>query len=93
MSDVIEKLVDFSPVGLLMNAAGGDAGGGFAKMTGLKKDEAGGAPAAAATTSPTITGENSVEAQSAQRRLARLSRYFTTPTGVMDSETGSQGVF
>lgn len=51
------------------------------------------APAAAASESPTITGENSVEAQSAQRRLARLSRYFTTPTGIMDSATGSQGVF
>ena len=91
MSDVIEKLVDFSPVGATMNLFGGDAGGGFAKMTGLKKDEAG--PAAAGVVNPTITGENSVEAQSAQRRLARLSRYFTTPTGIMDSGTGSQGVF
>jgi hypothetical protein len=92
MSDVIEKLVDYSPTGLLLNAVGGDAGGGFAKMTGLKKDEAGGA-VAPGTTNPTITGENSIEAQSAARRLARLSRYFTTPTGIMDSGTGSTGVF
>ena len=48
---------------------------------------------AAVSESPTITEENSVEAQSAQRRLARLSRYFTTPTGVLDSATGSTGVF
>ena len=40
-----------------------------------------------------VTQENEIEAQSAQRRLARLSRYFTSPTGVMDSMTGSQGVF
>ena len=45
------------------------------------------------TVQKNITEENSVEAQSAQRRLARLSRYFTTPTGIMDSSTGSQGVF
>jgi hypothetical protein len=92
MSDFVEKLVDLNPIGATMNLFGGDAGGGFAKMTGLKKDEAS-APAAAATTSSTIIGENSVEAQSAQRRLARLSRYFTTPTGVLDTATGSQGVF
>ena len=35
----------------------------------------------------------SVEQQAAARRLARMSKYFTTPTGVMDSSTGSSGVF
>lgn len=59
----------------------------------LPEQDTSSSPAAAGTTTPTITGENSVEAQSAQRRLARLSRYFTTPTGVLDSSTGSQGVF
>jgi len=34
----------------------------------------------------------SVETQATQRRLARLSKYFTSPTGVLDSSTGSSGV-
>jgi hypothetical protein len=93
MSDVLEKLVDWSPVGATVNLFGGDAGGGVAKMIGGGKDESGAAPAAATAAAPTITGENSVEAQAAQRRLARLSKYFTSPTGVFDGATGSQGVF
>ena len=35
----------------------------------------------------------SLESQAASRRLARMSKYFTTPTGVMDGNTGSSGVF
>jgi hypothetical protein len=35
----------------------------------------------------------SVEQQAASRRLARMSKYFTSPTGVLDSTTGSSGVF
>jgi len=35
----------------------------------------------------------SLESQAAARRLARMSKYFTTPTGVMGGETGSAGVF
>ena len=35
----------------------------------------------------------SLEGQAAARRLARMSEYFTTPTGVMGGETGSSGVF
>ncbi len=35
---------------------------------------------------------SSVETQATQRRLARLSKYFTSPTGVLDSSTGSAGV-
>lgn len=56
------------------------------------KKEYSSAPAPAAV-APIITAENSVEAQAAQRRLARLSRYFTSPMGVLDSSIGSQGVF
>jgi hypothetical protein len=36
---------------------------------------------------------DSVEQQSTSRRLARLSKYFTSPSGVLDSPTGSTGVF
>jgi hypothetical protein len=36
---------------------------------------------------------DSVESQAAQRRLARLSKYFTTPTGVVNAPTtGTTGV-
>ena len=35
----------------------------------------------------------SVEAQAAQRRLARLSKYFSSPTGVLGENTGAAGVF
>jgi len=89
MGDTLEKLVDYAPVGLLVNAFGGDAGGSVSKALGMGDDY----PTPVNTTEVTVTGENSVEAQAAQRRLARLSRYFTTPTGVLDSSTGSQGVF
>lgn len=40
-----------------------------------------------------VAGVKSIEEQAAQRRLARMSRYFTTPSGVLDSNTGSAGVF
>jgi hypothetical protein len=35
----------------------------------------------------------SLESQAAQRRLARMSKYFTSPTGVLGENTGSSGVF
>jgi len=35
----------------------------------------------------------SLEQQAASRRLARMSKYFTTPTGTFGGETGSSGVF
>lgn len=35
----------------------------------------------------------SLEQQASARRLARMSKYFTTPTGVMDGQTGSSGIF
>jgi hypothetical protein len=49
-------------------------------------------------TGPMDTGEitttEDVEAQAAQRRLARLSKYFTSPLGILDNATtGSQRVF
>lgn len=40
-----------------------------------------------------VTDVGSVETQAAQRRLARLTRYFTTPSGVLNDATGSTGVF
>lgn len=40
-----------------------------------------------------VADVGSVESQAASRRLARMSKYFTSPTGVMDSTTGSSGVF
>lgn len=40
-----------------------------------------------------VTDVGSLEQQAAQRRLARMSKYFTTPTGVLDTPTGTSGVF
>jgi len=40
-----------------------------------------------------VSDVGSLEQQAAQRRLARMSKYFTTPTGVLDTPTGSSGVF
>lgn len=57
-----------------------------------KKDEGAEGPPAAADTGAVVP--ESIEVQAAQRRLARLSKYFTSPTGVLnDSNTGSSGVF
>jgi len=36
---------------------------------------------------------DSAENQAARRRLARMSKYFTSPTGTLDSSTGAAGVF
>lgn len=70
---------------------------------GGKKEEPSGAPAAApevaapAAEQPsdigTAQGFDSAENQAARRRLARMSKYFTSPTGILDSPTGSAGVF
>ncbi len=40
-----------------------------------------------------VADVGSVESQAASRRLARMSKYFTSPSGVLDSTTGSSGVF
>lgn len=74
------------------------AGAGFGISSAISSgQEKASSPAATMESSPTTTGAvntvESVEAQSAQRRLARLSKYFTSPTGVLDSSTGSTGVF
>ena len=54
----------------------------------------------AAAAAPVVEGKTgsatsleSIETQAAQRRLARLSRYFTSPTGTLDSGSASTGVF
>lgn len=63
------------------SGGGGDSGGG-------------GGPAITDTGSVTPATTESVEAQAAQRRLARLSKYFTSPTGIMqDPNSGTTGVF
>lgn len=79
MGDVFEKILD--PFDVLDNMFPGIWGGG-----GDGSEEAAAEETSVATPS--------VEEQAAQRRLARLSKYFTTPTGVMDEPTtGSTGVF
>lgn len=79
---------------LILGGIGAGAGVGAATgMFGGDDPE----PAPSAYTPPTDTGAakdaESVDAQAAQRRLARLSKYFTSPTGVLDAPTGSSGVF
>lgn len=78
-------------LGGLLGAGGAAAGGAFGGDD--KGSEGGGTtPAAPAETGSAVSYE-SVDTQSAQRRLARLSKYFTSPTGVLDAGTGSSGVF
>jgi len=40
-----------------------------------------------------LPGAPGIDAQAASRRLARMSKYFTSPTGILDTPTGSAGVF
>ena len=58
-----------------------------------KKESAPAAPAPEVKDVGNVADVGSVESQAASRRLARMSKYFTSPTGVMDSSTGSSGVF
>ena len=51
------------------------------------------APAPAAPEVGNVGDVGSLEQQAAQRRLARMSKYFTSPTGVLDTNTGASGVF
>lgn len=87
MSDTVEHLIDWAPVGATLNLFGVDAGGKVGRMLDGEQ------PGNTIVNEKIVTQENSIEAQSAQRRLARLSRYFTSPSGVMDTPTGSQGIF
>lgn len=87
MSDTVEHLIDWGPVGATLNLFGVDAGGKVGRMLDGEQ------PGNTIVNEKIVTQENSIEAQSAQRRLARLSRYFTSPSGVMDTPTGSQGIF
>ena len=72
----------------------GAALGASAYMMGSSQSKpGGGSPIQVSTETGAVTPE-SVEAQAAQRRLARLSKYFTSPTGVLGSaNTGTTGVF
>lgn len=69
----------------------------FDWMFGNDKKESAPAPAPAPAPEVKDVGNvadvGSVESQAASRRLARMSKYFTSPSGVMDSSTGSSGVF
>jgi len=85
---------------LILAVAVGAGAAGVTAMTGGfdKSHESGGAsaytpPAADVTNTGAVADVGSVETQAAQRRLARLTRYFTTPSGVLNDATGSTGVF
>lgn len=69
--------------------------GFFDWLFGGDKPEPAPAPAPAPAPKPDIgkvKDVGSLEQQAASRRIARLSKYFTSPTGVLDSSTGSSGV-
>jgi len=76
---------------IVAGLAAGGIGAAAASMMDKKK------PQTNLESSGTGTGKvdtvESVDAQAAQRRLARLSKYFTSPSGVLDGSTGSAGVF
>jgi hypothetical protein len=82
-------------------AVGGGAAAGIAGLSGAfdSGDEENGGQQQASNYTPVsedtgaVTTVESVETQAAQRRLARLSKYFTSPTGVLDTPTGTTGVF
>ena len=63
-------------------SGGGDSGGG-----------GGAAPATPPADTGALPGAPSIDSQAASRRLARMSKYFTSPSGVLDTPTGSAGVF
>ena len=71
--------------------------GGFftALFGGGKKEESQPqpTPAPAAPEIGNVGDVGSIEQQAASRKLARMSKYFTSPTGVLDTQTGSSGVF
>ena len=72
-------------------------GGTGPMKTGGTEVAAAGVAGTAAAPESTDTGAvgdlGSTEDQSAQRRLARLSKYLTSPSGVLDTPSGSAGVF
>lgn len=79
---------------LIGSAIVGAASIGSAAISTSGKDKGGEGPAASAAPDIGNVGDvGSIEQQAASRRLARMSKYFTSPTGVMDSSTGSSGVF
>lgn len=83
----------FASEQVVQSAVGADSiyGEGYRNM------DNGSSPAAAAPADTKNVGNvgdvGSIEQQAATRRLARMSKYFTSPTGVMGETTGSSGVF
>lgn len=66
----------------------------FGDLFKSKDDDSSGPPLPAKVDDTGKVTADSVETQAAQRRLARLSKYFTSPTGVLnDPSTGTTGVF
>jgi len=82
---------------LIGSAIAGAAAVGSTAIATHGKDKGGEGPAAPTASAASDVGNvgdvGSLESQAAARRLARMSKYFTTPTGVMGGETGSAGVF
>lgn len=75
-------------IGSSVGSAGKDEGGGGSD-SGSASYISPGTAALTGSVSP-----ESVETQAAQRRLARISKYFTSPTGVLnDATVGTTGVF
>jgi len=74
----------------------GGTGAGIAALSGAfdkKEENANAATITSTTDTGAVTDVGSTEEQAAQRKLARLSKYFTSPTGVLDVPTGSTGIF
>jgi hypothetical protein len=84
MSKPFKTLFEVSPAGMIAKAAG---------LTGDKKSESS-APAPAPTSFDTTTLSDDELTAEAQKRLARLGKYFTSPLGVLqNASTASQRVF
>jgi uncharacterized protein HemX len=81
---------------IVAGAALGAGAYAYGQSQGAAKASSGGATTvleAQSTDTGAVTAE-SVETQAAQRKLARLSKYFTSPSGVLDdANLGTSGVF
>ena len=89
-------------IGVTVLMAAGGTAGGMAMSSAAKadtaaknaaNDAAGAKPPTAGPETGALPGAPSLDAQASQRRLARMSKYFTSPSGVLDTTTGSAGVF
>ena len=79
----------FTTEQIVQSAVGADSMFG----EGYRNKDKGSSPAPEVKDVGNVADVGSVESQAASRRLARMSKYFTSPSGVMDSSTGSSGVF